>query len=147
MGAGTGLVGECLAAAGYPDLQAMDLSPGMLDVAQQKNIYQKVWRMTLGEHLEFATDPFDAVIGVGVFTTGHAPAHAFDELGRITRDGGHIVFSLKTDLYEQEGFGQYLADLEAAGRWNLVERSAPYHPLPQGEPEVVHRVWVYQVGT
>ena len=51
--------------------------------------------------------------------------------------------SLRTDLYEQEGFGQYLADLETAGRWSLVERSEPYHPLPKGEPEVVHRVWVY----
>ena len=102
--------------------------------------------MTLGEHLAFATDTFDAVIGVGVFTTGHAPARAFDELVRITRDGGHIVFSLKTHLYEQEGFGQYLADLEAAGRWSLVERSERYHPLPKGEPEVVHRVWVYHVS-
>ena len=144
VGAGTGLVGERLVTAGYRDLQAMDLSPGMLDVARQKNIYGQLWQMTLGEHLAFATDTFDAVIGVGVFTTGHAPAHAFDELVRITRDGGHIVFSLKTDLYEQKGFGQHLADLEAAGRWSLVERSERYHPLPKGEPEVVHRVWVYQ---
>ena len=35
VGAGTGLVGERLVAAGYHDLQAMDLSPGMLDVARQ----------------------------------------------------------------------------------------------------------------
>ena len=112
----------------------------------KKNIYGQLWQMTLGEHLTFASDTFDAVIGVGVFTTGHAPARAFDELVRITRDGGHIVFSLKTDLYEQEGFGQHLADLEAAGRWRPVERSKRYHPLPKGEPEVVHRVWVYQVS-
>ena len=36
VGAGTGLVGERLVSAGYRDLQAMDLSPGMLDVARQK---------------------------------------------------------------------------------------------------------------
>ena len=97
VGAGTGLVGERLVTAGYRDLHAMDLSRGMLEVARQKNIYGNLWQMTLGEHLAFATDTFDAVIGVGVFTTGHAPAHAFDELVRITRDGGHIVFSLRTD--------------------------------------------------
>ena len=145
-GAGTGLVGEHLVAEGYRDIHALDLSPGMLEVARRKNIYRKLWRMTLGERLAFADDTFDAVIGVGVFTTGHAPAHAFDELARITRDGGHIVFSLKTDLYEQEGFGQYFADLETAGRWHPVERSEPYQPLPKGEPEVVHRVWVYRVS-
>ena len=146
VGAGTGLVGECLVTEGYRDIHALDLSPGMLEVARRKDIYRKLWRMTLGARLAFDTDAFDAVIGVGVFTTGHAPAHAFDELVRITRDGGNIVFSLKTDLYEQEGFGQYLANLEATGRWRLVERSEPYRPLPKGEPEVVHRVWVYRVG-
>ena len=146
VGAGTGLVGECLIDAGYRDLQAMDLSPGMLEVARQKNIYGKLWQMTLGERLSFASDTFDAVIGVGVFSTGHAPVHAFDELVRITRGGGHIVFSLKTDVYEQDGFGQYLADLEAAGNWRLVERSERFHPLPKGEPKVMHRVWVYRVG-
>lgn len=145
-GAGTGLVGERLVSAGYRDLQAMDLSPGMLQVARQKNIYRKLWQMTLGEHLAFATDRFDAVIGVGVFSTGHAPAHAFDELVRITRNGGHIVFSLKTDLYEQDGFGEYLAELEAAGRWRLLERSERFRPLPKGEPEVMHRVWVFRVS-
>lgn len=146
VGAGTGLVGECLLRTGYRDLHAMDLSPGMLEVARQKNIYEKLWRMTLGERLAFAADAFDAVIGVGVFTTGHAPVRAFDELVRITKGGGHIVFSLKTDLYAREGFGQYLAHLETAGRWRLVERSAPYHPLPKGEPEVVHRVWIYRIN-
>lgn len=145
-GAGTGLVGERLIDAGYHDLQAMDFSPGMLEVARQKNIYRKLWRMTLGERLSFANDTFDAVVGVGVFSTGHAPALAFDELVRITKCGGYIVFSLKTDVYEQEGFGQYLHELEASGRWRLVERTAPFHALPKGEPEVVHRVWAYQVN-
>ena len=80
VGAGTGLVGERRVTAGYRDLHAMDLSPGILEIAWQKNVYGKLWQMTLGERLAFATDTFDAVIGVGVFTTGHAPAHAFDEL-------------------------------------------------------------------
>ena len=72
-GAGTGLVGECLAEAGYKDLVAMDLSQGMLDVAKSKNLYNAFHRMTLGGTLDFATDEFDAVISVGVFTVGHAP--------------------------------------------------------------------------
>ena len=144
-GVGTGLVGECLIDAGYRDLRGIDLSAGMLDVARGKGLYGELRQMTLGESLDFADDTFDAVISVGVFTTGHAPAHAFDELVRITKHGGHIVFSLRTDTHAQQDFGPYLARLEAAGKWRLVERSEPYRPLPRGEPEVVHHVWAYRV--
>ena len=40
VGAGTGLMGEVLAGLGYNNQIAIDLSQGMLDVAQQKNIYR-----------------------------------------------------------------------------------------------------------
>ena len=143
-GVGTGLVGECLIEAGYHDLHGIDLSVGMLDAARRKSMYRELRQMTLGEPLDFADGAFDAVISVGVFTTGHAPAHAFDELVRITRNGGCIFFSLKTELHE-EGFGRYLDDLETAGRWSLVERSDCYRPMPKGEPEVEHQVWAYRV--
>lgn len=144
-GVGTGLVGVCLADAGFSKLHGIDLSDGMLEVARSKGLYQSLRQMTLGESLDFADGTFDAVISVGVFTKGHAPAHAFDELVRITKGGGHIVFSLKTELLGQDSFGQYLEDLEAAGKWKLAECSGPYRPLPKGEPDVVHHVWVYRV--
>ncbi|MCY3622897.1 MAG: class I SAM-dependent methyltransferase [Gammaproteobacteria bacterium] len=143
-GVGTGLVGECLIDAGYRQLHGIDLSVGMLAAARSKAIYRELRQMTLGEPLDFADDTFDAVISVGVFTTGHAPAHAFDELVRITKDGGHIFFSLKTELHE-EGFGRYLDGLEAAAKWKLVEHSPRYRPMPKGEPEVEHQVWGYRV--
>ena len=144
-GAGTGLVGEILAPLGYQDLHAMDLSLGMLEEARRKGLYQDFRQMTLGEVLGYETDSFDAVISVGVFTTGHAPPHAFDELARITKPGGHVVFSLRVDLYEEGGFKEYQASMEDSGKWKLAELSDPFHPLPKGEPEVVHRIWAYQV--
>ena len=39
-GAGTGLVGQCLAGLGYRDLVAMDLSSGMLEEARRKDVYR-----------------------------------------------------------------------------------------------------------
>ena len=144
-GAGTGLVGECLAQLGYRDLYAMDLSLGMLEEARRKDLYKDFYQMTLGEELGFETNSFDSVISVGVFTTGHAPANAFDELARVTKPDGIIVFSLRVDLYEEGGFKEYQAGLEEAGRWNLAELSEPFQPLPKGEPEVIHRIWAYQV--
>ena len=131
--------------SGYQDLYAIDLSLGMLEEARRKDLYKEFHQMTLGEELGFETDSFDAVISVGVFTTGHAPAHAFDELARITKPGGFIVFSLRVDLYEKDGFKEYQAGLEEAGKWKLAELSEPYYPLPKGEPDVVHRIWAYEV--
>jgi SAM-dependent methyltransferase len=144
-GAGTGLVGELLAKEGYTDLVGIDLSPGMLDVARAKGVYRDLLRMVLGEHLDFPSQSFDAVISVGVFTLGHAPASAFDELARVTRPGGHVLFTLRPDIYEGNGFKEKQSALEGAGAWKLLEVSQEFQPLPRGEPEVFHQVWVYQV--
>ena len=143
-GAGTGLAGKCLADAGFTNLAAMDLSQGMLDEARKKNVYNSFHQMTLGETLGFDTGQFDAVISIGVFTLGHAPINSFDELVRVTKPGGYIVFSLRTDMVE-DGYQDYFDKLTAEGKWKLSEMSAPYQPLPKGEPEVFHQIWAFQV--
>jgi len=146
-GAGTGLVGEVLSEMGYGNLVAMDLSLGMLEEARKKGVYREYHKMTLGENLGFEDGAFDAVISVGVFTVGHAPANSFDELVRITKPGGYIVFSLRPDIYETAGFKEKQDELSSAGKWTLSGVSALYQPLPKGEPEVNHQVWVYQVSS
>ena len=143
-GAGTGLAGERLAAAGFTNMAAMDISQGMLDVAESKNVYNAFHQMVMGETLGFETDQFDAVISVGVFTLGHAPVHSFDELARVTKPGGYIVFSLRTDMVD-DGYQDYFNGLEAAGKWKLAEATDPFQPMPRGEPEVFHRIWAFQV--
>jgi SAM-dependent methyltransferase len=146
-GVGTGLVGKILAKKGFTDLTAMDLSKGMLEVAQTKGVYREFHQMVMGEPLAFATDFFDAVISVGVLTVGHAPADSFDELIRITKPGGYIVFSLRPDVYRDSGFKEKQDALESAGKWRCVEVSEEFQPLPKGEPDVYHQVWVYQVAS
>ena len=145
-GAGTGLVGVCLNQMGFNDLVAMDLSQGMLDEARKKNVYNAFHRMVMGEPLGFATGEFDAIISVGVLTVGHAPASSLDELIRVTKPGGYVVFSLRPDVYEEAGFKERQAELEAAGKWKLAEEGEKFQPMPKGEPEVYHQVWVYQVS-
>jgi len=144
-GAGTGLVGKFLSEDGYTDLVAMDLSSGMLEEARKKNVYQEFHQMVMGQPLGFSSDYFDAVVSVGVLTVGHAPANSLDELIRITRPGGYVVFSLRPDVYETGGFKEKQAELESAGKWQLTEESEKFQPLPKGEPEVYHLVWVYRV--
>jgi SAM-dependent methyltransferase len=102
--------------------------------------------MVLGETLAYPSASFDGVISVGVLTVGHAPASALDELIRITRPRGHIVFTLRPDVYEANGFKEKHAELESDGKWSLIEVTDPVPVLPKGEPEVCHQVWVYLVS-
>ncbi len=144
-GAGTGLVGARLSALGYNNLVAMDMSQGMLEEARKKQVYMDFHQMVMGESLDYPTDSFDAVISVGVLTIGHAPAGSFDELVRITKPGGYIVFSLRPDVYENNGFHEKQSALESQRKWQLVEVTEEFQAMPKGEPEVHHQVWVYQI--
>ena len=144
-GAGTGLVGVILASMGYQRMVAMDLSQGMLEEARGKGVYEACHQMVMGETLDYETDSFDAVVSVGVLTVGHAPASSLDELVRVTRPNGHVIFSLRPDVYENSGFREKQDELESQGRWQLVDRTEEFQPMPRGEPEVVHRIWVYRV--
>ena len=146
-GAGTGLVGELLFKLGYEDVIATDLAPGMLEEARNKGVYKELHQMVLGQTLAFPTDSFGAVVCVGVLTVGHAPANSFDELVRITQPGGHIVFTIRPDVYEIDGFREKQQALESAGLWKLVEVSEKFQALPKGEPDIYHQIWVYQVGS
>ena len=143
-GAGTGLVGMMLAEAGYRRLTAIDMSPGMLEEARSKAVYQDLHRMVLGGELDFPDDSFDAVVSIGVLTLGHAPARSLDELVRVTRPGGFVIFTLRPDLYESAGFRQVREELEAAGCWELVKMGKPVQAMPKGEPEVLHQLWVFR---
>jgi len=96
-GAGTGLVGIELARLGYCNIDGMDMSQGMLDEARKKGVYGELRQLILGEPLSYKDGEFDAVISVGVLTLGHAPASSLDELVRVVRANGHVIYSLRPD--------------------------------------------------
>ena len=144
-GVGTGLVGQCLWELGFRKLVAIDLSQGMLDEARKKGVYQELQQMVLGEELDFPTGSMSAVVSAGVMTVGHAPASSLDELVRVTEPGGHIVFTLRPDVYKESGFREKQNSLVEAGKWSLIEATESFQALPKGEPDVYHQVWVYQV--
>jgi ubiquinone/menaquinone biosynthesis C-methylase UbiE len=147
VGAGTGIIGEVLAALGYAPLAAIDLSDGMLAVARAKGVYGELYNMELGRPLDFADDRFAATVGSGVFTVGHAPAAAYDELARVTRPGGHVVVAVTDKAQAELGFGERQATLARDGRWRLADVTGPYLVMPNA-PEFARlsaRVYVLEV--
>ncbi len=144
-GAGTGLVGMLLDENGYDEIIGIDMSRGMLEQAARKEVYDELHRMVMGEPLDFESDAFDAVMSVGVLTVSHAPVESLDELVRVTKPGGHIIYTLRPDLYAEGGFKEKQEALAEAGQWKLAEVSDPLQILPKGEPDVYHQVWVHEV--
>jgi SAM-dependent methyltransferase len=144
-GAGTGLMGGVLDAIGYHGQIGIDLSAGMLKMASERNIYEDLHQMILGEKLDFPSSHFGACQSIGVFTAGHAPARAFDELVRVLCSGAYIIFSLMEDTYVSKGYKDKFEALEDDGKWKLSEKTKMFPGLALENPELFHRVYVYRV--
>ncbi len=144
-GAGTGITGEVLTLLGYRDLTGIDISPKMLEVARTKGVYDELRQMELGARLDLPSDAFAAVVSTGVFAAGHAPPESFDELIRTTKPSGHMIFSVRTDVYEDGGFKEKQDALESEGRWRLVGMSDPFAHLRFEDPTLKVQVFAYQV--
>ena len=139
-------MGTILDVLGYQGQIGIDMSKSMLNKAAQRNIYKALLQMVLGGRLDFPSDHFSACQSMGVFTAGHAPASAFDELVRVVRPGGHIFFSLMEEIYEQKGYMNKFEVLEKCGKWQLLEKTKKFPGLPLENPNLLHRVYVYCVS-
>ncbi|RED50757.1 class I SAM-dependent DNA methyltransferase [Aestuariispira insulae] len=145
-GCGTGMLGEVLGWLGYDNLHGIDLSDGMLAQARTKGAYQELRKMALGGKLDFPENHFGAVISFGVLTAGHAPPESLDEMIRITRPGGHLIFSLSNLVYEPLKFKDKLEGLGIEGLWHELERTSffPVMPGSGAENHVESAVFVFQ---
>jgi len=144
-GAGSGLMGVVLAPLGYKDLVGIDVSPDMLELARSKDVYKDLREMELGRRLDFSDDTFAAVVSTGVFAAGHAPPESFEELIRVTKSGGHMIFSVRTDVYVEGGFRDKQEALEREGKWQLLEATEPFAHLRFEDPDLKVQIFAYRV--
>ena len=144
-GCGTGLTGPYAKALGYDDIEGLDLSEEMLEVARGRNAYKTLKKAALGERLPWPDDYFRAFFASGVFTEGHAPASAFDDLVRITAKGGHAMFTIRESIIERDGFQDRFNALAASGKWRLVEETPSFRPYAIAEPEIGVKVFVFEI--
>jgi predicted TPR repeat methyltransferase len=143
-GAGTGLVGEWLGIVGYPDVEALDISSGMLAVAEKKGVYTNLHQAVLGAPLCFSDNAYGGIISAGVFTSGHVGVEGLGELVRICRSGGKIILTVKNTLW-QDGFAAEIALRQSKGQLKLVEETEPYVSMPGETGTIPSRAIVLQV--
>lgn len=113
VGAGTGLIGAALDGV---EIDALDLSPEMLEVAARKGVYRKLITADLTGPLDIPDASYGGVVSSGTFTHGHVGPVCLPELMRITRPGALFVCTVIPAVYDSAGFGSVLAQMVADGQ-------------------------------
>ncbi|MBU1196158.1 MAG: class I SAM-dependent methyltransferase [Proteobacteria bacterium] len=131
-GCGTGLVGEILNDLGYAHVDAMDFSEDMLMEAQKKEVYDRLLHEDLNKGLKIPDNSYDATICVGTFTYAHVGPHAMDELIRVTRPGGHICFTIRDGVYQEDGYRKKMIETEFEKHWQLEELKEADYLIKEG---------------
>lgn len=127
-GCGTGLAGAHLKSLGFEQIDGIDLSNGMLELARSKQAYSKLREADLTSRLDIPDNSYDAAISVGVFTSGHVKPSALEELARVTRPGAPIVVTVHENVWEREAYPEQLEKMEAEGLVHVrAVKEAPYH--------------------
>ena len=116
-GAGTGLMGQWLQTLGYPEVEALDVSQGMLDIARQKNLYTAYHKLALGGPLPFArVAGVSRAAGVHAKATGAPTGRRTDLAGLdpavVMGDGRAVLRAI--DLMELASLVKRLSDRSAA---------------------------------
>ena len=112
VGAGTGLLGALLKNSLSNKIDGIDISQDMLNVAQEKKIYNEAILADLTKPLCFNNNVYDGIVSAGTFTLGHVGPEALDELLRIGRSGCLFVISVNTQHFERDGFLDKFRKLE-----------------------------------
>ena len=116
VGCGTGLVAQRLSQLGHKQIDGLDFSKEMLEVARSKDIYVDLMNADLTKTLSINPSVYDLVVSCGTFTHSHVGPEVFDELLRIIRPNGIVCVSINAEIYESNGFYKKLSNLESAGK-------------------------------
>ncbi|KAI8675573.1 Methyltransf-25 domain-containing protein [Fusarium keratoplasticum] len=119
-GCGTGLVGASLAKKGAKHIDGIDLSPGMLQVAERSGAYETLSVANLSQRLDIPDQTYDVVACVGTMTQGHVGPEAFDEFARIVKPGGFILSTVRDTFWKMNGYEDKVKSLDKAGKLKLM---------------------------
>jgi predicted TPR repeat methyltransferase len=141
-GCGTGLVGKALKSLGFNHVMGIDISAKSLELAAQTDAYEQLTRVDMQKlPLPCKADAFAALLSVGVLTYVPETDAILREFCRVVRPGGIVVFTQRTDLFEQRDCAAILQNLEEEGVWQRISVSSPQPYLP-GEKEFADKIKV-----
>lgn len=140
-GCGSGIVGFELARRGAKTIDGIDLSKGMLKVAEKNGAYRNLAVADLSQKVNQGDDTYDAVVCVGTLTHGHVgPNPALSEFVRITKKDGFIVATILPQLWETKGFEAEVERLELTEKVVVISNDVNSYRRGQDAHFLVLRV-------
>jgi len=126
--AGSGFVGEKLKLKGFTNVDALEPSEGMLQLAIDKKIYNKTYLGFLSPDSGVPANAYDVAVISGGMGEGHIPSAACEDLIRMVKEGGHVVLVMRemylTSVAEYRGrLEPMMAEWAKQGKWELVRRT------------------------
>lgn len=121
-GCGTGRVGMVLHDRGYSNIHGVDLSPEMVELARQRDIYQSLeapvdLTATPAPHWRHRSD---LVVVGGVFTVGHIPPEALATVAQLVRPGGVLITTVRPGYFDTTDYGRISAQMTAGPAADLL---------------------------
>ena len=110
LGCGTGLCGELISNyVKYGTLIGVDLSPNMLAVANDKNVYNQLVEADLLSYCNEGHSLCDVVIAADVFTYFGALEDIVESISRRLKTGGRFVFSISENNISNDDYKLHIS--------------------------------------
>lgn len=103
VGAGTGIVGAHLAAAGVAQIDGIDLSKDMLRVARAKGVYRDLITADITQSLG-PIGPYSSIVSAGTFTFGHVGPEGLPALLDVAAAGCQFALGVNAAHFVEQGF-------------------------------------------
>ncbi|XP_041053805.1 methyltransferase-like protein 27 isoform X2 [Carcharodon carcharias] len=141
---GTGLVAVQLQRLGFRNLHGVDGSEGMLELARSKSVYQTLHKCS-----------YDVAVIVGALSEGQVPYTILPELHRVTKPGGFVCMTTRTNtsnqLYKKQ-LQAVIEKMEQKGLWERVgvqeiehwEKSTSVHEDEQDSKYISGIIYMYR---
>ena len=124
VGCGTGLVGASLSTLGYLNLDGLDFSLDMLEIAREKRVYKNLIQTDLNKKLKFNDAIYDAIICCGTFTRGHVGPDVLSELMRILKRRAPLACTINSSVWIEKEFDRWIEAAITNGLLALEEKSS-----------------------
>jgi predicted TPR repeat methyltransferase len=145
IGCGIGLTGRALRSAGFTVIDGIDISEVSMAVARASGAYRNLVKHDFNEApLPFADDSYAAAECIGVMSYALEPKVLLADMCRVVKTDGTIIFTHRTDLWDEHDFPSVLHRLCVSGKLLDVIWSDPKPYIP-GHADFGDRVLVRYV--
>lgn len=117
IGCGTGLVAQALSEVGFNNQQidGVDISGEMLKAADEKNLYNALFKADLTQGTKEITGQYGAIVSAGTFTFGHLGPDVLNDLISLGTAGTLYCIGVNSAYFKEQGFSSALHAMQQRG--------------------------------